>query len=250
MSFPVCRFLHDQFHKLYYLTTNLSLARFPIHCAIIGQSERLLRWLVDVQCCPIHLTSTANKGKYEEDALPTIQTSKGRSVMDIAMEMKNVGVLKYLVNERGVSVYEVKDLALALGALESVINAFPEDVVDAMEEKDKGKTPKSKVNAKIKSPTKAVGKYHVEKSASPKRQSVQHSYSVVPYSTKEKTLLSRDIQPVKNKGLYGSIGRYDSDEDKNEHGAGLDSDDDNSVCTTVNELVRNLMSCYYAYCCT
>ena len=222
------------------MSNNKSIERFPIHCAILGQSERLLRWLVDVQCCPIHLTSTANKGKYEEDALPTLQTSKGRSVMDITMEMKNVGILKYLVKEKGVSVHEVKDLKLVLGALESIIKAFPEEVVSPADEKEISKVHNTK--KKIKSPAKAASKSRGNKPASAKPLEMQHPYSVVPYSTKEKTRVPQDIQSTRNAGLYGNIGRYDSDEDNmNEHDAtAADSDDDCSVCTTVNELVSDV----------
>lgn len=165
--------------------------------------------------------------------MPTLQTSKGRSVMDIAMEMKNVGILKYLVNERGVSVHEVKDLALVLGALESMIKAFPEDVGEEENESDKS-------DSKKKSPAKATDKNKRNKSASPKPYNMQQPYSVVPHSSKQKTLLPRDFQPAKNTGLYGNVGRYDSDDEKNNvHGA-ADSDDDCSVCTTREEMVRDL----------
>ena len=95
--------------------------RFPIHCAIEGKSEKLVRWLVDVQFCPIYVLSTGNKDtkldsaidagsdvfkklndtlehKNEEcrvSQLPTLRTSKGRSVLSIAMETKHVGILRY-----------------------------------------------------------------------------------------------------------------------------------------------------------
>ncbi|KAL3809538.1 hypothetical protein ACHAXA_010046 [Cyclostephanos tholiformis] len=111
----------------------------PIHCAIQGKSLELLRWLVDVQYCPIHDTSSINdenggvissirgtikslasntKKKYVY--VPTLKTSKGRSVLDIGMASHNVGILRYLINEKGVSVYEVEDLEVALGAVEAL----------------------------------------------------------------------------------------------------------------------------------
>ena len=228
------------------------MKRFPIHCAILGQSERLLRWLVDVQCCPIHLTSTANKGKksYEDDGvfLPTLQTSKGRSVMDIAMEMKNVGILRYLVKEKGVSVHEVKELSLVLGALESMIMAFPKEE-DGLQEEEKNKETSVK-KSKMKSPVKAAGirKTNRDKAASPKQK---QSYSMAAYSSNVPSLLPRDLYPPKNlssdKGLYGAVGRYDSDEEeKNDDCAAADSDDDCSVCTTREEMVSVCVLCFLA----
>ena len=215
------------------------MTRFPIHCAILGQSERLLRWLVDVQCCPIHLTSTANKGKksYEEDALPTLQTSKGRSVMDISMETKHIGILKYLVKEKGVPVNEVKDLTLVWGALESMIWAFPNEIekVSAEEDIDVGKLDKiarraeKYNNKKIKSPAR-----NEENAVSLKPQKRQ-SYHAIPHAPKDKTVLPRDISPMKNNGLYVNVGRYDNDDEIIDDK--VDSDDDASVCTTMNEMV-------------
>lgn len=202
----------------------------------------MLRWLVDVQCCPVHLTSTANKGKksYEEDVLPTLQTSKGRSVMHIAMETKHVGILRYLVKERGVSIHEVKDLTLVLGALESMIMAFPDEIEDEPAEKEveirKDETRQNR-SKKIQSPAKQLGsRRHSVEGISPKPQNLQHPYSVVDYSPKDKALLPRDIHPSKSSGLYGAVGRDIDDYNKYVH-ANADSDDDGSVCTTMNEMV-------------
>jgi hypothetical protein len=119
---------------------------YPIHCAIEGKSEELLRWLIDVQYCLIHAESMANaesggvifsvtrmiksfasntEKKYV--FVPTLKTSKGRSVLDIAMKSRDVGILQYLINEKDVSVYEVEELELALGAVEALANAGSSD---------------------------------------------------------------------------------------------------------------------------
>ena len=93
---------------------------FPIHCAIEGQSKKLVRWLVDVQHCPIPVLSTENtnrsiggsvtssvvgaradmikslnetlgssngnsSAKSKHDFVPTLRASNGRSTIDIAM---------------------------------------------------------------------------------------------------------------------------------------------------------------------
>jgi hypothetical protein len=62
--------------------------------------------------------------------------------MDIAMEIKHVGILRYLVKERQVSVQGVKDLGLVLGALEAIIMTFPEDIEDGSSEKESGPSKK------------------------------------------------------------------------------------------------------------
>ena len=77
------------------------------------------------------LISSASGNKFTKDGkdnVPTLKTSKGRSVIDIAMKTQHVGILRYLINEKNVSVYDVEDIDLALGALEALVKAWPEDV--------------------------------------------------------------------------------------------------------------------------
>ena len=162
-----------------YLTGNINLrvpyassssssgeTMLPIHCAVEGGSEELLRWLVDVHYCPIYdmslsaekndrgiivavndvaemfknlapSTNTAKKKEYS--FLPTLKTSKGRSLLDIAMMTKHVGIMKYLINEKKVSVYEVHDLKLALGAVEALAMEDANDDDNGLLARDKSK---------------------------------------------------------------------------------------------------------------
>lgn len=224
--------------------------RFPIHCAILGKSERLLRWLVDVQCCPVHLVSTANKGKksYEEDALPTLLTSKGRSVTDIAMETKHIGILRYLVKERGVSVHEVKDLGLVLGALEAIIMEFPEEIEDVSMEKEirPGKSERSRMFQRTKTDGKmsesAVNRPNANKKAGVDSRQQHKSYtsqnSMTAHSLYHKVLIPRDIHAAKEVDLYEAVGRPVFKSAENEGHDVVESDDDCSVSTTMNEMVR------------
>jgi len=140
---------------------------YPIHAAVEGKSEQSVRWLVDVHYCPLFaslpgnknvggmsveggvvegvgsilaskLISSASGNKFTKDGkdnVPTLKTSKGRSVIDIAMKTQHVGILRYLINEKNVSVYDVEDIDLALGALEALVKAWPEDV-ESVEELD------------------------------------------------------------------------------------------------------------------
>lgn len=98
-------------------------AMYPIHCAAEGGNLDLLRWLVDVHFCPISLVRTGNR-KPEKENTPIV-TSKGRSVLNIAMSKQNVETMRYLVSEKKVSVYEIKDLNTSLKALEAVLISYP-----------------------------------------------------------------------------------------------------------------------------
>jgi len=133
---------------------------YPIHAAVEGKSEQSVRWLVDVHYCKLFASLPGNKNvggmsveggvvegvgsilaskiissasgnkftKDGKDNMITLKTSKGRSVIDIAMKTQHVGILRYLINEKNVSVYDVEDIDLALGALEALVKAWPEDV--------------------------------------------------------------------------------------------------------------------------
>lgn len=96
---------------------------FPIHCAAQGGNLLLVRWLVDAHYCPIKMIRTGNKHKGTNELLGT---SKGRNVLDIAMAGQHTDILRYLVKEKDVSVYEIKDLKTSLNALEAILNSIPE----------------------------------------------------------------------------------------------------------------------------
>lgn len=95
---------------------------YPIHCAVQGGNLDILRWLLDEHFCPIKLVKKSN-GKAAGDT--AIMTSKGRSVLNIAMNGLKVDIIRYLVVDKGVPVYETRDLQLSLRALEAVLLAFP-----------------------------------------------------------------------------------------------------------------------------
>ena len=98
---------------------------YPIHCAVQGGNLDIVRWLLDEHFCPIKLVKKSNSKGRKAAGDTAIVTSKGRSVLNIAMSGLKVDIIRYLVVEKGVPVYETKDLQLSLRALEAVLLAFP-----------------------------------------------------------------------------------------------------------------------------
>lgn len=100
---------------------------YPIHCAVEGGNSNVVRWLMDDHFCPIKLirTGSGKRAKRGMTGDVPILTSKGRSVMTIAMASLQIDILRYLVIERDVSVYESKDLKTSLRALEAALQALP-----------------------------------------------------------------------------------------------------------------------------
>lgn len=269
----------------------------PIHCAIEGRNERLVRWLVDVQYCPLHVLSTGtiakspsasgggsvastvisagagiikslgsvsgdSKAETKYNFVPTLKTSVGRSILDIAMEGQHVGILRYLIHEKNVSVYEVKNLELALMSVEALVRAFPsvdgtydpslfvdstreaeynhggsgEAVLPSAEERTRECAPSTTAAARKNNEAK-------QKGVSPKKERVC-SHSLFDPSLKQKILLPRDTHGFRtneNRRLYGVRG-YDGNDNDHSDDNIVDennddsSDDDNSVSTTVPEI--------------
>lgn len=100
----------------------------PIHCAVEGGNLNVLRWLLEERFCPVKRIASGNGKQKRGEDIP-ILTSKGRSVLSIAMTNLNVEIVRYLVIDKNVSVYEIKDLALCLRVLESALVSIPRRTV-------------------------------------------------------------------------------------------------------------------------
>lgn len=91
----------------------------PIHCAVLGGSLEALRWLVEEQLCPIFQPQTQTR--------TPILTSKGRSVLTLAVQKQNVDIVRYLVVEKGMSLNDCKGVQTGLlGILEKALRRIPE----------------------------------------------------------------------------------------------------------------------------
>lgn len=109
------------------LTKKKEEIMYPIHCAVEGGNLEIVRWLVEDHYCPIKVirTGSSKKPKRGGSADQLILTSKNRSVLTIAMTALHVNIMRYLVVDHGVSIYEAKELNPSLRALEAVLLALP-----------------------------------------------------------------------------------------------------------------------------
>ena len=221
-----------------YLTGNINLRvpfafksekedMFPVHCAIKGKSEKLLRWLGETQCCPLQMFATSNKGsksskKEMENYLPSLKTSKGKSILDLAMESKDFGILRFLVKEKELSVFEVKDLDIVLGALETLIKEEP----PIQDESTESKVKRSKNETK-----KGTSSSSKDKATKEKTKSVPS----IAVAEKVKTFSKKPpSSTVTNDTTFNFITCDGSDEE--DEACFLDDDDEQTVCTTLPDV--------------
>eukprot|EP00536_Pseudo-nitzschia_multiseries_P000365 jgi/Psemu1/282276/fgenesh1_pg.5_\ len=83
---------------------------FPIHCAVEGRSLSLLRWLIDDNCCPLHVDNGAKRIKNDTSRFTPILTSKSRGLLHIALSNNSIDIMRYLVVEKGMILGNEKDL--------------------------------------------------------------------------------------------------------------------------------------------
>ncbi|GKZ01183.1 hypothetical protein MPSEU_001069700 [Mayamaea pseudoterrestris] len=103
---------------------------FPVHCAVLGGNIQLLRWLVDEHCSPIKSLRVSGKAGQSSGKYTPIVTSKGRSLLGIAMELGNVPIVRYLVVEKGLSLGSEKDITpeMLVSNLQAILHLIPADV--------------------------------------------------------------------------------------------------------------------------
>ncbi|CAJ1960951.1 unnamed protein product [Cylindrotheca closterium] len=97
----------------------------PIHCAAQGGNINILRWLLEDHYCPIKRVVKSSSSKKGDKSDVMIRTSKDRTVLSIAMASMNVDMIRYLVVDCAVSIYEAKDLKAALRSLEAALHILP-----------------------------------------------------------------------------------------------------------------------------
>jgi len=105
---------------------------YPVHCAVLGGDLRLLRWLVDDNCCPIKSLRVSGGGRDSSGTYTPIVTSRGRSLLGIAMEHMKIDILRYLVIQKGISIAGEQDITFEMlqRNLDQVLRFLPEESYD------------------------------------------------------------------------------------------------------------------------
>mmetsp|Transcript_12601 Transcript_12601/g.29247 ORF Transcript_12601/g.29247 Transcript_12601/m.29247 type:complete len:318 (-) Transcript_12601:1495-2448(-) len=100
---------------------------YPVHCAVLGGSLSLLKWLVDEHCCPLRSIRISGKTRDSSGSFTPILTSRGRSLLGIAMEKENVEIIQYLVVEKGMPLAGEKELNMMriIQILDKVLRMIP-----------------------------------------------------------------------------------------------------------------------------
>lgn len=102
---------------------------YPVHCAVLGGNIQCLKFLVDVHCCPIKSVRVSGNGSSSK--FTPIVTSRGRSLLGIAMEKENIEMIRYLVLRKGGLLSGETDITADMLArnLENALRTLPEDGV-------------------------------------------------------------------------------------------------------------------------
>ena len=99
--------------KRIYMTGNINLrcpfsnikrgneVMLPLHCAVAGGNLEICIWMADVHHCPFQMINTGNN---KQMTSTLISTSKGRNVIDIALDHRRIDVLKYLINQKNLPI--------------------------------------------------------------------------------------------------------------------------------------------------
>mmetsp|Transcript_23036 Transcript_23036/g.28255 ORF Transcript_23036/g.28255 Transcript_23036/m.28255 type:complete len:263 (-) Transcript_23036:847-1635(-) len=101
---------------------------YPVHCAVVGGKLPLLKWMVESHCCPINPRKRHSKHdtRYSSIGNEAIVTSKGRSVLEVAMETNLTHILRYLVVEKKMNIMLYRNLDVALRNLAFCLKQLPE----------------------------------------------------------------------------------------------------------------------------
>lgn len=100
-------------------------AMYPIQMAVRGGNLSLVKWLMFEHYCPLY----AGNSKGKERAL--LKTSKGRTVVHLALEQSKPEILKFLVTNQGLSLTDgaKKENRDSLRHLKCLVQLIPETML-------------------------------------------------------------------------------------------------------------------------
>jgi hypothetical protein len=91
----------------------------------------VLQWLVDEHCCPLRSirVSSGKQKDAKSGSYTPILTSKGRSLLSIALTARNIAIVRYLVVEKRMLLWAEKDLSMEtlVQNLDLVLRILPEE---------------------------------------------------------------------------------------------------------------------------
>ncbi len=153
-----------------------------------------------------------------ENYLPSLKTSKGKTILDLAMESKDCAILRFLVKEKDLSVFEVKDLDIVLRAMDALIKEDP----PIRDEGKESMVSSSKMDTK-----------NATKAMSPKKEKPTTS----AHTLAEKVKAACQKTPVAPFPFYDTFNfNSNSEESDEEDEACIVDHDDESVCTTLPDV--------------
>jgi hypothetical protein len=103
---------------------------YPVHCAVLGGNLKLLKWLVDEHCCPLRsIRVSSGRQKDTSGSYTPILTSKGRSLLAIALGNRNIGIVRYLVVDKKMMLWAERDISseVLIQNLDLVLRILPEE---------------------------------------------------------------------------------------------------------------------------
>ena len=100
---------------------------YPVHCAVLGGSLEILQWLVDTHCCPLRSIRISGKTRQSSGSFTPILTSRGRSLLGIALEKESIDVVRYLVVDKGMPLAGEKnlDVGTLIRVLDRILRVLP-----------------------------------------------------------------------------------------------------------------------------
>lgn len=109
-------------------------AMYPIHMATIGGNLKLVRWLTAERFCPLEAIDPKKRVKNQVVYSPIV-TSKGISALEIALLQQRIDIVHYLVSERGVSMFDQKNVSsdVVLMNLTSLLKVLPPNFFEGIQ---------------------------------------------------------------------------------------------------------------------
>ena len=88
----------------------------------------ILKWLVDTHCCPIHHYNKYCKNDKRQNRVgkEAIVTSKGHSVLTLAIDTESLNIQRYLIVDKKVNIFHYRNIRKALQNLANCLHNMPE----------------------------------------------------------------------------------------------------------------------------